>query len=323
MLLLVLVCATSAAAWNVLGNELACKLSGAVSEIASGLSLTTNLAASRCEAPLLEQTDGPAAFADYDALGSMGGSGAGQAPSPSSATAPGGGASEAGGRAPPVAARTPGDSAARFVEGVLKVMCPRDKGFLADLKQRGVSITAYDRIYFDDPYYDGTKWTTKRFEAGGTTAGTDITLIRSGSAQHDAATIYHEGVHTAQPASMPWRELEYDAYVKEDQWRIAHGMAPHQPSFRKKDAAGNETTNEAAIRAFVDKEYPGVTAKAPGGGAAEQVVGKTSAGKTLVRRADGSTYERAPKRGDSYAAKSPVTVPTGGIPIDMAKLQCP
>jgi hypothetical protein len=201
-------------------------------------------------------------------------------------------------------------------------MCPKDKAFLADLKNRGVSITAYDRIYFDDPYFDGKRWTTRHFEAGGTTLGKDINMLRGGSGAQNAATIFHEGVHTGQPSGMAWRDREYDAYAKEDQWRISHGLPPHQPNFRTKDAAGNEITNSAAIKAFVDQKYPGVTSKPSSGGASEEVIGRTTGGKTVVRRANGTTYERAPRRGDSFPGPEN-TVPAGGIPIDMNKLQCP
>jgi hypothetical protein len=201
-------------------------------------------------------------------------------------------------------------------------MCPADRAYLHDLRSRGVTITAYDRIYFDDPYYDGTRWTTRRFEAGGTTSGTHINMIRSSSAEENAATIYHEGIHTGQPRSMAWRDKEYDAYIREDQWRISHGMAPHDPSFRTTDSAGRQVTNPAGVQAFVDREYPGVTAASPTGGAPEQVIGRTGSGDTLVERSDGSTYSRPPRAGDSYAGPE-TTVPPGGVPVDMARLSCP
>jgi hypothetical protein len=205
-----------------------------------------------------------------------------------------------------------------WIRSILAIMCPQDKAFLQDLKARGVTITTYDRIYFEDPYYDGTKWTTKHFEAGGTTSGTDINMLTSSSPEEDAATIFHEGTHTGQPSGMAWRDKEYDAYTKEDGWRISHGLPPHDPSFR--DPSGK--TNQAKIREFVDKEYPGVTAKPSSGGPPEQVVGKTPSGAALVRRADGSTYTRNPKRGDSFSGPEN-TVPPGGRKIDMNQLQCP
>jgi len=197
-------------------------------------------------------------------------------------------------------------------------MCPQDKAFLQDLKARGVTITAFDRIYFEDPYYDGKAWTTKTFEAGGTTNGNEINIIQSPSGANNASTLFHEGTHTAQPNNVPWREQEYDAYVKEDQWRISHGLPPHHPDFRT--PAGK--TNDKAIRAFVDKEYPGVTVKSAGK-PPESIKGKDeTTGNTIVRRADGTTYTRKPKKGDSFPGDSKEE-PPGGRKIDMNQLQCP
>jgi hypothetical protein len=213
-----------------------------------------------------------------------------------------------------------GPALAPWLQDIQKIMShPEDKAFLDSLVARGVKVTAFDRIYFDDPYYDGTRWTTRHFEAGGTTSGTQINMIRSTDAAANAATIYHEGVHTGQSSSMAWRDKEYDAYVKEDGWRIAHGLPPHDPSFRTTDASGREITNEAAVRAMVDREYPGVTAKSASG-AIEQITGRTSSGDTVVTRANGSTYTRPPKAGDSFPGAE-VTVPAGGMPVDLSKLK--
>ena len=95
-------------------------------------------------------------------------------------------------------------------------------------------------------------------------------------------------------------------------------MLPHDPSFR--DASGK--TDESKIRAFVDKEYPGVTVKPSSGGPPEQVIGRTPSGGTIVRRGNGTTYTRASKKGDSFPGPE-TTVPPGGRKIDMNQLQCP
>jgi hypothetical protein len=42
-----------------------------------------------------------------------------------------------------------------WIGGILNIMCPQDKAFLRQLKNNGVQITAYDRIYFEDPFYNG------------------------------------------------------------------------------------------------------------------------------------------------------------------------
>lgn len=207
-----------------------------------------------------------------------------------------------------------------WLKEILKLMCPKDRAFLDTLRATGVQITAFDEIYFDDPYYDGTKWTTKRFEAAGSTDGKEINMIRSSSAAENAATIYHEGVHTQQSPSMEWRDQEYDAYAKEDAWRISHGLPPHDPSFRTTDAAGKPATNVGAIRAMVDKEYPGVTV-ASTGAKPDKVVGKTASGKTLLERSDKSRYARPPRKGDSFPGKQ-TSVPPSGIKVDMSQMKC-
>jgi Flp pilus assembly pilin Flp len=238
--------------------------------------------------------------------------------SPSAGPARGVEAERSGARSPPASSARE----ALLIASILKVMCPQDKALLRDLKARGVTVTAYDRLYFDDPYYDGHKWTTRQFPAGGTTSGRDIDIAVSTSAEGNALTLYHEAVHTAQPSAMPPREQEYQAYVKTEQWAISRGLPPHSPTFRKKDASGKEVADEAAIRAMVDGVYPGVTSKSKPGAPPEQIIGQASNGKTIVLRGDRTTYERAPRAGDSYPGDQK-SEPATGSPIDMDKLQCP
>ena len=213
--------------------------------------------------------------------------------------------------------------ATKLIASVLKAMCPQDAAFLKDLKARGVKVTAVDSIFFADPYFDGTKWTTRPFPAGGTTLNKSVKIAVSSSDDANALTFYHEATHTGQPATMAWRDMEYDAYTKTEQWAIARGLPAHDPSFRKVDAAGNVVVDEAAIRARVDGVYPGVTAApaVPSAGP-EETIGRTKSGKTIVRRADGTQYVRSPKAGDSFPGPEQ-TKPAQGTPIDMNKLQCP
>lgn len=208
-----------------------------------------------------------------------------------------------------------------WLAAVLAIMCPADRDFLTALRNRGVTVTAFDRIYFDDPYYDGANWITRRFEAGGSTLGTHINMIRDPVAATNAATIYHEGVHTGQPAAMAWRDKEYEAYTLEEAWRETHGVPSHQADFRNVDALGHASPNVAAIRAFVDTNYPGV-AVAGAGGAPEQVIDRTAGGNTILQRADGTTYNRPPVLGDAYPGPE-VTQPPGGAPVLTCQLNCP
>ena len=135
----------------------------------------------------------------------------------------------------------------------------------------------------------------------------------------NASVIFHEGTHTGQPDSMSWRDREYDAYAKEDAWRMSHGLPPHDPSFRTTDGTGKTVTDVAAVKAFVDKEYPGVSVAGPGG-TVEQVVGRDAKGQSIVERSDGTQYTRPPKAGDSYPGPE-ITEPPGGVPVDLKKLK--
>jgi hypothetical protein len=208
----------------------------------------------------------------------------------------------------------------------LKIMCPKDKAFLDDLRARGVTLTAYDRIYYDDPYYDGTKWTTKRFEAGGSTSGTHIDIVTGGMSDTAVAeTLYHEGVHTGQPSSMSWNAAEYDAYTKGEQWRIDHGLPESRPGFRTKDANGKPVPDTKAIKAFVDKEYPiAVDKPAKPSGATYKVIGRDAKGDTIIQNTanPADTKTRAPKKGDTYAGPQ-VEQPPGGRPAKSCQLKCP
>lgn len=221
-----------------------------------------------------------------------------------------------------------------WLKDALAVMCPEDTAFLDDLRSRGVTITAFDRIYFEDPYFDGSNWTTKPFEAGGSTLGGDINIVlkhtdKAGNvydipSENIAETIYHEGVHTGQPNSMPWREKEYDAYIRTEQWAIDHGL-PGDPTFRTTDASGDVIPNEAAIKAFVDKDYP-ITLdkpKAPGG-AVYKVVGRTGSGDSIIQNVKDRTdiKTRPAQKGDTYPGPQ-IEEPPGGRPAQTCQLKCP
>jgi hypothetical protein len=212
-------------------------------------------------------------------------------------------------------------------------MCPKDKAFLDDLRARGVTITAFDRIYYEDPFFDGTKWTTKHFEGGGSTSGTDMNIVIKSvddkGVSHDipvedvAQTIFHEGVHTGQPGSMPWSEKEYDAYTKTEQWAIDHGLPETQKGFRMTDSKGNPVPNTKEIQKFVDKNYPIAVdkPKAPGGPVYKV---KTPTGDTIVQNVNNTTavQTRKPKKGDTFDGPQ-IEEPPGGRPAQPCQLKCP
>lgn len=203
-------------------------------------------------------------------------------------------------------------------------MCPKDKAFLDDLRARGVTITAFDRIYYEDPIYDGTKWTTQHFEGGGSTSGTDMNIVLDKDPNENAATIFHEGVHTGQSRSTTWSEREYEAYTKEEQWRIDHGI-PGRKGFRKTDSSGKEVPDNAEIKKFVDDKYPiAVDKPTKPSGPVYKVIGKSPSGDTIIQNVNdpSDVKTRPPKKGDTFAGPE-IQEPPGGRPAQTCQLKCP
>ena len=225
----------------------------------------------------------------------------------------------------PPAPPTPAD---QMIQDLKNIMCPQDKAFLQELQRRAVSINAYDSIYADDQYYDGKKWTTRRIPLGGETRGTHIVMERT-NPTNDAALIVHEGVHTGQPSSMPRRDKEYEAYTKEEEWRIAHNLPPGGANFRTVDSSGKVVPNVPAIRVSVDNDptYAGISVPAPKKPGKprpppDEIIGFDAKGNTKLERADGTTYTRPPRKGDGFQGPT-TTVPPTPIVVDINKLQCP
>ena len=207
---------------------------------------------------------------------------------------------------------------------MLAFLCPQDKALLQDLKARKIRITAYNRVYFKDPYFDGKKWTTVDTDVLGAAGKWSIQILRSNDPGDNAATIYHEGLHMSQPQDMTKRDKEYEAHVKEDRWRLSHGLPPHARFFRTTDSNGKEVTDVPAIRAYIDSRYAGVTVQAPKKGAQpEEIVGHDAAtGRTELKRANGTKYWRKSRKGDSYQSKDSITEPPDGIRINLDLFQC-
>ena len=200
-------------------------------------------------------------------------------------------------------------------------MCPQDAQALRDLKTANVIIKVYTQITFEDEKFDGTNWVPNPFPAGGS-AYEDalnrkhIDAVLTASTDDNAATLFHEAVHTRQPKTMQHPQTEIEAYTKEEQWRIDRGLK--SGGHRKKDRSGKDVVDPAAIRATV-ATYPGMVA-APGGGQ-ERVLQKLPNGNVQVQRANRTVYERPPKKNDTVAGRQ-VAVPPGGSLVDLNKLQC-
>jgi hypothetical protein len=173
--------------------------------------------------------------------------------------------------------------------------------------------------------YTGGKWTDGGFTSGGSASGTTVAVNEDTKCSEAASTLYHEVTHTDQPSSMPGSQKEYDAYIKEEHWRIKKDLDPGGEKFRNqipdpKDAARKiEVPNEDEIKKYVDKVYAyNPPTPLSGGPPPPRVLGLTADGKQ-VRLSDGTT--RPPKEGDAYRLPD-----TGGKileTIDSSKWKCP
>ncbi len=173
--------------------------------------------------------------------------------------------------------------------------------------------------------YRGGKWVDGGFTSGGSASETTVWVNEDTNCCDAASTFYHEVTHTDQPASMPSSQKEYDAYIKEEQWRIKKKLPPGGVKYRKKikdpkdPSKTIEVPDQDAIKADVDATYAyNPPTPISGGPPPPSVLGLTSDGKN-VRLSDGTT--RPPKEGDAYRLPD-----TGGKileTIDSSKWKCP
>jgi uncharacterized Zn-binding protein involved in type VI secretion len=212
---------------------------------------------------------------------------------------------------------------------LLAYLCPEAASRFDTLRREGWTLLAYDSGEWPDEVFNGKKWVKKPMSFGGETSQDTKTmkLNLSQDPGDNAATVFHESTHTQQPPAQPWPEKEYDAYKKEEEFRIKKGLPPHDPSFRTKDAAGNTVVNEAAIRKQIDKEYPYAATSSPAPGGAgpripDQIISKLPGNRVKVQRGDGSIYQRPAKRGDKIPHDL-VTQPATGRPVNLNKMRCP
>lgn len=194
---------------------------------------------------------------------------------------------------------------------VLKVLCPKDKAVVDELAKTDVRVA--DEVVFDDQYYDGSQWTTRRFEAGGIQdpSNNRIVLLNGTPPESAATTLYHEVHHKGQDGSVLWKDREIEAYTRTEQWAIDRGL-PGQGGLRKQVGDGRWVPDGDAIRRVVG-DYP-ISETRQGESPALR---KLPDGNVLLQ--DGST--RAPRRGDAFPAKVPTI--TGERSIPSSAWKCP
>jgi hypothetical protein len=226
----------------------------------------------------------------------------------------------------PCPARGPKGKPARWdVAGVRKILCKKDQAIVKQLAKSKVETA--DEVWFDDPYFDGKTWTTKRFDAGGSAdPGTKSIMVLGDQSSEDAAiTFYHEVWHQNQPAGMGWPEpAEDDAYYNTELWTIERGLPSQGKGLRMKDpVTGKIVPNKKAIRKMVQKQYP--SPPPPVAGVKQPIpIGQrnTAAGpETEVQDpVTGATSWRPSKKGDTYAGPQKLK---GYNKIDPADWSCP
>ena len=199
---------------------------------------------------------------------------------------------------------------------LLKILCAKDKDYI-DHVRANVQLYKVDSVFFEDPYFDGKSWTTKHFEAGGTSGGGEMTFLSSDSCESAATTLYHETVHDKQAPGMGWpHPAEDDAYYQTELWTIERGL-PGQAGTRLRttDSTGRTVPDKAEITRYVDESYPVATTAPPDWRITDFDAKKN---QTLWRKR-GTTTEvwKASAKGDTMAGPQQTTgkalVPPGAI----------
>jgi hypothetical protein len=209
---------------------------------------------------------------------------------------------------PPV---KPGDEE-RLVKCILE-LCDKDRDVVA--KARKLDLVSRNPKKIVVHRFQGGKWTEREVTSLGSASGRKVWLNRNLACDDLKDTIYHEVVHTDQPADMPPPQKEMDAYIKTEQWLISRGL-PGNPGFRKIRPDGTETVNEDAIKKHVQDSYGyNIPDGAP---LPPQVTGRASDGHSVTLD-DGTT--RPAREGDAYKTVPSQDLQEARIPPDA--LQCP
>jgi hypothetical protein len=212
------------------------------------------------------------------------------------------------------------------VKCILDIFCngdAEDKEVVKKLPRLTIHNRTPKEVHYKK--FKGGKWEDGGFTSAGSANGTTVWVNNDTKCAEAASTFYHEVTHTDQPNSWPGSQKEYDAYIKEEKWRIKKGLPPGGAGFRKKVPDPNdpsktiEVPDEAAIKKDVDSTYAYNPPTPLGGGPPPpRVLGLTPDG-TQVRLSDSTT--RPPKEGDAYRLPD-----TGGNvveTVDASKWKCP
>ncbi|MDF0673890.1 MAG: DUF4150 domain-containing protein [Nitrospira sp.] len=145
---------------------------------------------------------------------------------------------------------------------LLRILCKKDKEVVKKAQKLRVTKA---KVFFDDQIYKKGKWVSNTAEWGGSANGNKVVISANTDCVGAAQTVYHEVLHTEQPASMSLEAKEMEAYTKGEEWAIARGLRG-EPKFRKLDPSGKTVVDTKAIYDMLHAEYPlGITTKSADG----------------------------------------------------------
>ena len=184
---------------------------------------------------------------------------------------------------------------------------------------RGVKVLRFTDMSVDRWTYDGSAWSKETAHPSGfehNEGGEHTVGVKARRECGDvASTFRHEVVHAGQEEGTRY-EREVEAYTEAERFAISYGL-PGTRKLRREAPGGGEEPDPARVEKFVREKYGG-----PEEGAPEDVlVDHKDDGTAVVRRPDGSAYERPPAGGDVYLDEEPTLAGEEEIPPE--SWRCP
>ena len=177
---------------------------------------------------------------------------------------------------------------------VLGILCTEDQSVVKQLP--GMTVLKTPSVTEYRWEYDGKSWALKTKEHGAFSNAHKklIGFKLERDCAFAAESMVHEVRHQGQPQSWTTVEMEKDAYRFEEEWTIERGL-PGRSQFRMPKPGGGEQANDPEIEKYVISHYSGSTST-PG----EQIVEHKDPDKTVIKKPDGTKYERKSQAGDTH-----------------------
>jgi hypothetical protein len=184
---------------------------------------------------------------------------------------------------------------------------------------RSVKVVRFTEIDVDRWTYADGEWSKQTAHPSGfeRNEGSERTvgLKRRRECADVAKTLKHEVVHTGQHQATIY-EREVEAYTEAERFAISYGL-PGGSQMRREAAGGGQEPDPAAVEQYVRQRYGGPEAGSP----EDALVGHRDDGTAMIRRPDGTEYERPPQEGDVYLDENPTLAGEEEIPA--ASWRCP